>query len=79
MVNRESAPYLGRDYRIQVTDTAIGQIEFSQSFFVPPAHKAKRRNVLRDWYIARAKEMIITRTEQHARELGVEFAAAKNH
>lgn len=33
--------------------------------------------MLRDWYIARAKEKIIARVEQHARELGVEFAAAK--
>jgi predicted metal-dependent hydrolase len=33
--------------------------------------------VLRDWYIARAKEKILARVEQHAHELGVKFAAAK--
>jgi predicted metal-dependent hydrolase len=54
-----------------------GEIEFSQLFLVPPAQQAKRREVLRDWYIARAKEKILTRAEQHACELGVEFAAAK--
>jgi predicted metal-dependent hydrolase len=77
VVNGESAPYLGRGYRIEVTETASGKIEFSHRFLVPPAHKARRREVLRDWYIARAKEKIIARVEQHARELGVEFAAAK--
>ena len=77
VVNGESAPYLGRDYRIEVTETVSSEIEFSQLFLVPPARQAKRREVLRDWYIARAKEKIITRAEQHARELGVEFAAAK--
>jgi predicted metal-dependent hydrolase len=77
VVNGESAPYLGRGYRIEVTETASGKIEFSHRFLVPPAHKAKRREVLRDWYIARAKEKILARVEQHARELGVEFAAAK--
>ncbi|MGD0009334.1 MAG: SprT family zinc-dependent metalloprotease [Terriglobia bacterium] len=77
VVNGESAPYLGRDYRIEITETASGEIEFSGLFLVPAAHRTKRREVLRDWYIARAKEKILARVEQHARELGVEFAAAK--
>ena len=77
VVNGESAPYLGRDYRIEVTETASGEVEFSNLFVVPPAHHAKRRKVLRDWYIARAKEKILTRVKQHACDLGVEFAAAK--
>jgi predicted metal-dependent hydrolase len=77
VVNGESAPYLGRDYRIEVTETASGEIEFSRFFVVPAAHQAKRREVLRDWYIARAKEKILARVQQQARELGVEFTAAK--
>ncbi len=77
VVNGESAPFLGRDYRIEVTETASGQIEFSLFFLVPPAHQAKRREVLRDWYIAQAKDKILARVEQHARELGVEFTVAK--
>ena len=32
VVNGESAPYLGRDYRIEVTETASGEVEFSDSF-----------------------------------------------
>jgi predicted metal-dependent hydrolase len=77
VVNGESAPYLGTDYRIEVKKTTSGEVEFSQLFLVPPAHQAKRREVLRDWYIARAKENILVRAEQRARELGVEFATAK--
>jgi hypothetical protein len=77
VVNGESAPYLGRDYRIEVTETASGEIELSRLFLVPAAHQGKRREVLRDWYIARAKEKILARVEQHARELGVQFTAAK--
>jgi predicted metal-dependent hydrolase len=77
VVSGESAPYLGRDYRIEVAETASGEIEFSRFFVVPAAHQAKRREVLRDWYIARAKEKILARVEQHARELGVEFTVAK--
>ena len=77
VVNGESAPYLGTDYRIEVTETASGEIEFSHIFMVPAAHQAKRREVLRDWYIAQAREKILPRVDQHARELGVRFTAAK--
>src|SRR5438874_2089152 len=54
MVNGESALYLGRDYRIEIAETASGDVEFTHLFLVPPAHQAKRLAVLRDWYIARA-------------------------
>jgi predicted metal-dependent hydrolase len=74
---KSQPPYLGRDYRIEVRETASGEIEFSNLFLVPPAQQAKRREVLRDWYIERAKEKILDRVGQHARELGVDFAAAK--
>ena len=77
VVNGESAPYLGRDYRIEVAETASGEIEFSHIFVVPVAHQARRREVLRHWYIARARETILARVEQHAREVGVRFTAAK--
>ena len=77
VVNGESAPYLGRDYRIEITETASGQVEFSACFMVPASRHTVRREVLRDWYIARAKEKILPRVKRHARELGVEFAAAK--
>jgi predicted metal-dependent hydrolase len=77
VVNGESALYLGRDYRIEIAETASGDIEFTNFFVVPPGHRAKRREVLRDWYIARAREKILGRVEQHARALGVKFGAAK--
>jgi predicted metal-dependent hydrolase len=77
VVNGESAPYLGKDYRIEITETASGKIEFSDLFLVPEARQAKRREVLRDWYIARAKEEIPARAQQHARQLGVNFTATK--
>jgi predicted metal-dependent hydrolase len=51
-------------------------IQGPQLFQVPPAHQAKRREVLREWYIARAKEKILARAEHHARQLGVKFGAA---
>jgi len=46
VVNGESAPYLGRDYRIEVTETASGQVEFSRCFRVPATRQAMRRKVV---------------------------------
>jgi predicted metal-dependent hydrolase len=77
VVNGESAPYLGRDYCIEMTDTESGKVEFAHKFLVPRAQRAHRRKVLQEWYIARAKEKIIQRAEQHARELGVGFGSAR--
>jgi predicted metal-dependent hydrolase len=77
VVNGESAPYLGTDYRIELTETASGEIEFSRHFLVPPANQAKRRQVLRDWYIGQAKKTILARADRHARELGVKFTTAR--
>ena len=77
VVNGESAPYLGRDYRIEVTETKSGEVEFSRVFMVPVSHQGKRREALKSWYIARAKETILPRVEQTASELGVTFKAAK--
>jgi predicted metal-dependent hydrolase len=77
IVNGESAPYLGTDYRIEITETPSGDVEFSGAFLVPPSHRTKRREVLRAWYVERAKEKILARVEQHAKELGVKFEAAK--
>lgn len=77
VVNGESAPYLGREYRIEIAETASGQIEFSSGFVVPAAHRAKRRKVLRDWYLERAVEKILPRVAMKARELGVRYGTAR--
>lgn len=77
VVNGESAPYLGRDYRIEVTETESGEVEFYRRFLVPVARQTERREVLRIWYLARAKEKILPRVKHHALRLGVEFAKAR--
>ena len=77
VVNGESAPYLGREYRIEVAETPSGDIEFSRHFIVPPGQPGGRREVLRDWYVEQAKETILPRAERHARELGVSYSGAR--
>ena len=76
VVNGESALYLGREYRIEIGDTESGKVEFSQGFRVPLGRNEGRREVLRDWYIEQAKEIILSRVARHATELGVTAKSA---
>lgn len=77
VVNGESAPYLGKEYRIEINETPSGDVEFSEMFLVPPERQARRRQVLRDWYVKEAREKILSRVQQHARELGVAYKRAR--
>ena len=77
VVNGESALYLGREYRIEIAETVSGGVEFSRRFLIPATQQIKRRNVLKEWYITRAKETILPRVARCARELGVEFGEAR--
>lgn len=78
LVSGESALYLGRNYRIElVDDETRSGIRFDHKFFIPRKQEAKRKEVLREWYMAKAAEKIKPRVDRHARELGVEFAECR--
>ena len=77
-MNGESAPYLGRDYRIEIAETASGEIELSRCF--SGTRLAIRASVVRCCGIgilhAPKKRSCLVSSNTPA-ELGVKFAAAK--
>jgi hypothetical protein len=77
LANGESALYLGRYYRIEVVKEGLSEVRFNQRFYIPAAHSEKRQEVLREWYIQRAKAKIMPRVKHHARQLGVTFSKVK--
>lgn len=77
LVNGESALYLGRSYRIELIESATDDVQFKQKFLIRRSPFSQRQEVLRDWYINRAKEKILPRVARHALELGVEYTEAK--
>lgn len=77
LVNGESALYLGRQYQIEVIQNSSEEIRFEQRFLIPARLSAERRQVLRKWYMDKAKEKILPRTKKFANALGVVFANAK--
>ena len=76
LVNGESAPYLGREYRIEIASTPSGVVEFELQFIIPETHQAKRREVLKAWHLERAKKLILPRVHAHGHRPGVRFAHA---
>ena len=77
LVSGESALYLGRQYRSEVVKNGLAGIQFSHRFLIPASQGKKRQEVLREWYINRAKEKIVQQVKLHARRLGVDIAGVK--
>jgi len=77
LVNGESALYLGRRYQIEIVRAGSEKIHFEQRFLIPAHLSKKRRQVLRTWYMDRAKEKILPRARKFAADLGVVFASAR--
>jgi predicted metal-dependent hydrolase len=77
VVNGESALYLGREYKIELMETASGSVEFTRRFLIPESQRGKRKQVLQDWYVAKASEIIPPRVECRAHELGVSVTSVK--
>jgi predicted metal-dependent hydrolase len=70
MVNGESALYLGRQYQIEMVRDGSEKIRFEQRFLIPAHLSHERRQVLRSWYMDRAKEKILPRARKFAADLG---------
>lgn len=77
LVSGESALYLGRQYRVEVVADELNSVQFRQRFLVPASKVSERRRVLREWYVAKAKEKLLPRASHFARSLGVEFRHAR--
>jgi predicted metal-dependent hydrolase len=75
LVSGESLPYLGRQYRIELTDDE-GAIRFEQKFLIPRG-LGNKSEVFRKWFMAKAEEKILPRVALHARNLGVTYKQAK--
>ncbi|WP_396433645.1 M48 family metallopeptidase [Limnohabitans sp.] len=76
VVSGESALYLGREYRITLTDASDARVVFDRAFVIPQGDRLQTRQAFRDWYQAQAQEVILPRVQRLAFELGVDLAEA---
>lgn len=77
LVSGESALYLGRSYQVEIVKDGTDEIRFEQRFLIPVRFSSDRKQVLRNWYIAKAERKIMPRVKKFAKNLGVVFANVK--
>jgi predicted metal-dependent hydrolase len=69
----ETILYLGRNYRLELTDDDSKEVRFDSCFYVSRIQKAKVGDLFQAWYMERAKEKLIPRIRHFADAMGVTY------
>lgn len=72
-VTGETILYLGRNYRLELTNDDSDVIQFSSCFYISRQKKSYVGKLFRSWYIERAREELIPRIRHFAKTLGVVY------
>lgn len=72
-VTGETLLYLGRHYRLEVTDDDEPGVRFQSRFYISIRHKADAGRLLRDWYMARAQVKLVPKVAEYATAMGVAY------
>ena len=72
-VSGETITYLGRNYRLEVTEQAITGVRFHSRFIISRQNQPHAAKLFRGWYIARAHERIPSQARYFAEAMGVRF------
>jgi len=72
-VTGETILYLGRNYRLEITDSDAPGVRFESRFYISHRHQSDAAQLLREWYIERAYEKLLPKARYFARALGVSF------
>jgi predicted metal-dependent hydrolase len=72
-VTGETILYLGRHYRLQVTDDDLPGVRFNNRFYIARRHRHEAGELMRQWYKARAEERLLPRIERFAIAMGVQY------
>ena len=71
-VTGESLLYLGKNYRLEITDDALPGVRFQSRFYISRSQQPRAGEVLRAWYKARSQEKLPPRIQRFAEAMGVE-------
>ena len=72
-VSGESLLYLGKNYRLEITDDNEPGVRFQSRFYISRGQQTKAGEVLRSWYIKRAQEKLTPRIQHFAESMGVKY------
>lgn len=79
IVNGESLLYLGRQYRVEIMEGSANSLRFEQKFYIPELdnQEKSKSDLIKEWYIDRAKDKIVPKVRKYARNLGVQVEKIK--
>ncbi len=72
-VSGETLLYLGRNYRLELTDDDYPEVRFQSCFYISRSLKARAKEMLQEWYMQRAREKLLSKINQYAQKMGVEY------
>jgi predicted metal-dependent hydrolase len=72
-VTGETVLYLGRNYRLEVTDQGFDTVHFDSCFYLSRRQKAHAGKLFQDWYVTRAEEKLLPRIRRFAESMGVAY------
>ncbi|MFZ2362560.1 MAG: SprT family zinc-dependent metalloprotease [Anaerolineae bacterium] len=72
-VTGETLMYLGRFYRLEVTDDNASGVRFHNRFYIARQQQAMAGRLLREWYTARAEEKLTPKIRHFAAAMGVAY------
>lgn len=70
-VTGETIMYLGRYYRLEITKDEHPGVRFQNRFYISRQQQTQAGQLLRDWYMARAREKLTPKIRDFAEALGV--------
>ena len=72
-VTGETLMYLGRYYRLEITDDDEPGVRFQNRFYISRQHHADAGRLMREWYMARAQEKLTPKIRHYALAMGVAY------
>ncbi len=72
-VSGETIAYLGRNYRLEITERPVTGVQFHWRFIISRENQPQAAKLFRGWYIERAHERIPFRARYFAEAMGVRF------
>jgi predicted metal-dependent hydrolase len=72
-VSGESLLYLGKNYKLYITDEPVEGVVFDSKFFINKSNQKNANKLFKNWYLDSANKIIIPKVKSIAKEIGVKY------
>lgn len=72
-VSGESLLYLGKNYKLFLTDDPVDGVVFDNKFFINKSNQRNANKLFKEWYINSASNIIIPKVKAVANQIGVKY------